>query len=78
MTKPETPTEPEPFNQHETDRVHYIAELYAKACRAQGRPVPPDPFRALLCAAESMLNTITAMHALHERAQHQCEGGQEH
>ena len=63
------------FDEDETDRILRIAERYADFCRQHGRPVPPDPVRALLAAAESMALRLEAIAAVYEHAQWQEDGG---
>ena len=71
--------EPEPldiaFNEDETTRILAIAERYASFCRQHGRPVPRDPVRALLAAAESMALRLEYIATAYEHAQWQADGG---
>ena len=71
--------EPEPldiaFNEDETTRILAIAERYAAYCRQHGRPIPCDPMRALLAAAETMALRLEYIATAYEHAQWQADGG---
>ena len=40
------------FDAEETQRIHDVAEYYAMWCSSHGSEPPPDPYRAVLAAAE--------------------------
>ena len=63
------------FDEDETTRILAIAEWYAAYCRQHGRPIPRDPVRALLCAAESMALRLEYIATAYEHAQWQADGG---
>ena len=63
------------FTDDECDRILVIAEWYAAYCRMHGRPVPPDPMRAILCACESMALRLEYIATIYEHAQWQADGG---
>ena len=75
-------TDPRPshvaFNAEETGRTFQIAEWFAAYCRAQGEPIPADPMRALLGAAELMAQRLEYINAIKEREQWQADGGVAH
>ena len=75
-------TDPKPllvaFTEEETWRTFRIAEWYAAYCHAQGEPVPPDPMRALLSAAELMARRLNYLDAINENEQRQENGGVAH
>ena len=66
QTKPERVTVA--FTDEETARVHRLAEAYAALCKHQGKPIPPDPMRALLECCEHMEQTIAIIQAAHDKA----------
>ena len=63
------------FTEDETTRILAIAERYAVYCRQHGRPIPSDPVRALLGAAESMALRLEYIATAYEHAQWQADGG---
>ena len=63
------------FNEDETTRILAIAERYAAYCRQHGRPIPCDPMRALLAAAETMALRLEYIATAYEHAQWQEDGG---
>ena len=75
-------TDPRPlpvaFNAEETRRTLKIAEWFASYCHAHGEPVPADPMRALLGAAELMARRLEILNTVNEREQWQADGGVVH
>ena len=63
------------FTEAETARIYAIAEQYAAYCRQHGRPIPCDPMRALLAAAEPMALRLEYIATAYEHAQWQADGG---
>ena len=71
--------EPKPlniaFDEDEVDRILVIAEGYAAYCRQHGHPIPADPVRALLGAAEVMALRLEYIATAYEHEQWQADGG---
>ena len=63
------------FTEDECDRIIVIAKWYASYCRAHGRPIPPDPMRAILGACESMALRLEYIASMHELAEWREGGG---
>ena len=63
------------FSEDETTRILAIAETYAAYCRQHGLPIPLDPVRALLGAAETMAQRLEVIATLQEHALWQQDGG---
>ena len=77
MTKYIDPADADPkpiyvvFDDEETRRIHLIAEWYAAYCHAHGQPIPDDPMRALLGAAELMARRLEYIDTVYECEQWQ-------
>lgn len=66
------------FTDEEIRRIHQFAEWYVAWCDAYGQPIPPDPMRALLGAANQMAWERLVIAAVIEREQWQADGGVVH
>ena len=64
------------YTDDEIRRICQMAEWYARVCKLIDRPVPPDPQRAVLAAAEFLHEQIMIMNAAAERAAFDAEGRQ--
>ena len=75
-------TNPKPihaaFTQEEMRRIFLVAEWFAAVCLKHGQPIPPDPLRALLGAAEVMAQELNYLDAINENEHRQENGGVAH
>ena len=62
------------YDGDEARRIFQMAEWYARVCKLQDRPVPSDPQRAVLAAAEFMYNELMTMQSITERMVFDAEG----